>query len=154
MKVEICRGINSAIYKKIKSSQSHSSSWLCSLPPVDGVGLVSCDVFLVGVACACILFELDLVSLKGSAVSSCRFCVSMGSVCLQAVLLALAVLLLLLLLLRHFSRVRLLDTSNSAVGSKWPSQHIFTAASPLLDPGMFAGASVPCSHPALQAKAY
>ena len=153
MKVEICRGINSAIYKKIKSSQGHSSSWLWSLPPVDVVGLVSCDVFLVGVAYACILFELDLVSLKGSAVSSCRFCVSTGSICLQAVLLALAVLLLLLLLSR-FSRVRLLDMSNSAVGSKWPSQHIFTAASPLLDPGMFAGASVPCSHPALQAKAY
>ena len=57
VKVEICRGINSAIYKKIKSSQGHSSSWLWSLPPVDGVGLVSRDVFLVGVACACILFD-------------------------------------------------------------------------------------------------
>ena len=77
--------------------------------------------------------ELDLVSLKGSAVSSCRFCVSTGSVCLQAVLLALAVL----------------DTSISAVASKWPSQRIFTAASPLLDPGIFAGASVPWSYPAL-----
>ena len=57
VKVEICRGINSAIYKKIKSSQSHSSSWLWNLIPVDGVGLVSCDVFLIGVACACILFD-------------------------------------------------------------------------------------------------
>jgi len=40
---------------------------------VDGVGLVSCDVFLVGGACACKLMELDLISLKNSAVASSRF---------------------------------------------------------------------------------
>ena len=57
VKVEICRGINSAIFKKVKSSQGHSSSWFWSLPPMDGVGLVSCDVFLVGVACVYILFD-------------------------------------------------------------------------------------------------
>ena len=83
------------------------------------------------------LMKLDLVSLKGNGVSSSRFGLSMGSGCLWAVLLALAVL----------------DTSNSTVASKWPSQHIITAASPLLDPGIFAVASVPWSHSALQAKA-
>ena len=40
---------------------------------MDGIGLVSCDVFLVGGACVCMLMELDLISLKSSAVASCRF---------------------------------------------------------------------------------
>ena len=75
--------------------------------------------------------KLDLVSLKGSAVSSSRFGLSMGSGFLWAVLLALAVL----------------DTSISAAASKWPSQYIITAASPLLVPGIIPGASVP--HPTL-----
>ena len=46
-----------------------------------------------------------------------------------------------------------LDTSISPVALKWPSQHILTAASPLLSPGIFAGASVPWSCPVLQGKA-
>ena len=29
----------------------------CGVFPVDGVGLVSCDVFLVGGACACVLVD-------------------------------------------------------------------------------------------------
>ena len=29
----------------------------CGVCPVDGVGLVSCDVFLVGGACACVLVD-------------------------------------------------------------------------------------------------
>ena len=53
---------------------------------------------------------------------------SMGSVCLWAVLLALA----------------MLDMSISTATSKWPSQHVFTAASPLLLSGIIASASVPC----------
>ena len=60
---------------------------------------------------------------------------SVGSVCLWAVLLALAVL----------------HISISTAVSK-PSQHIFTAASPILVPGIFAGASVPRSCPALNCK--
>ena len=41
---------------------------------MDGVGLVPCDVFLVGRARACVLVDgMDLLSLKGSAVSSSRF---------------------------------------------------------------------------------
>ena len=42
--------------------------------PVDGVGLVPCDVFLVGGAVPVFwLMELALISLKGSAVSSSTF---------------------------------------------------------------------------------
>ena len=37
---------------------------------MDGVGLVSCDVFFVGGACACMLMELDLIPLKSSAMAS------------------------------------------------------------------------------------
>ena len=62
-----------------------------------------------------------------------HFGVSMGSVCLWAVRLALA----------------FLDMSISAAMSKWPSQHIFMVTSPLLVPGIFASASVSGSHPAL-----
>ena len=41
---------------------------------VDGVRLVCCDVFLVGELVPVFwLMELDLLSLKGSAVSSSRF---------------------------------------------------------------------------------
>ena len=50
----------------------------------------------------------------------------MGSVCLWAVLRALAVL----------------DLSISAATSEWPSQHPFIASSALLDPGIISGASV------------
>ena len=64
------------IYKK--SSQGCSSSWLWSAP-TDGVGLVSCDVFLVGeLVLVFWLMELDLVSLKSSEVSSSRFWVVYG----------------------------------------------------------------------------
>jgi len=42
--------------------------------PVDGVGLVFCDVFLFRGGSACFwLMQLDLVSLKGNSVSSGRF---------------------------------------------------------------------------------
>jgi len=114
--------------------------------------------------------ELDLIFLKGSAVFSSKFwglygfnmslgspsgfvsvrhvywavqCsvvsfgVSMGSICLWAVLLALSVL----------------DTSISIAVSKWPYQHIFTATSPLLVPGIFAGIFVSRLHTALPAEA-
>ena len=64
--------------------------------------------------------------------------VSVGFVCLWAVLLALA----------------MLDTSISSVTSKWTSRHIFTATSPLPVPGIIAGASVPQFHPTLKAKAF
>ena len=47
--------------------------WIVEPDPMDGVGLVFCDVFLVGGACACKLMELDLISLKNSAVASSRF---------------------------------------------------------------------------------
>ena len=168
---------------------------------MDGVGLVSCDVFLGGGACACVL----LVGGAGSPLSEGQcsvhwsvWGVSVNSVCLWTILLALSVLLL-LLLLNHFSRVRLcathrrqptrlphpwdfpgkntgvgchfllqcmkvksesevaqssvLDTSISTAISKWPSQDIFTVTSPLLVPGIFAGASVHWSCLVLQTKA-
>ena len=81
--------------------------------------------------------ELDLLTLKGSSVSSRGFGMSMGSICFWAVLLAFAVL----------------DTSISTDTSKWPPQHIFTAASPLLVPGIIAGVSVPWYFPALLTEA-
>ena len=65
------------------------------------------------------------------------FGVSMGSICLWAVLLALSVL----------------DTSISTAVSKWPSQDNFTVTSPLLVLGIFAGASVSWSCLGLQTKA-
>ena len=74
----------------------------------------------------------DLISLKGSAVSNSRF---WGSVCLLAVLLALAVL----------------DTSLSSAISKWSSQYIFTPA--LIVSGIFASASVSWPHSAQQVEA-
>ena len=50
---------------------------------MDGVGLVSCDVCLVGGGASMFwLMELDLVSLKGSAVSVEGFGVSVVAVCL------------------------------------------------------------------------
>ena len=61
----------------------------------------------------------------------------MGSVCLWAVLLALAEL----------------DKSISAAASKWPSQRVCSAARRLLVPGVIVGASVPLSRPALLAEA-
>ena len=57
MKAEICRRNKQHDLKQKKnSSQDSSSSWLLSLP-LDGVGLVSCDVFLVGGACTCVLVD-------------------------------------------------------------------------------------------------
>ena len=103
---------------------------------MDGAELVSC-VFLFGELVTVFrLMKLDVISLNGSTVSVVSFEVSMGSVCLWAVLPALAVL----------------DMSVSAAASKWLSQRIFTAASPLLVPGVFAGASVPLPCPALLAE--
>ena len=55
--------------------------------------------------------------------------------------------------IRVFSNESVLDTSISTATSKWPSQHILSAANPLFVPRTFANASVPWSHPALQAKA-
>ena len=62
---------------------------------------------------------------------------SMGSVWLWAVLLAFSVL----------------GKSISIAASKWLFQHNCKAVSPLLVPGIIAGASVPLSHPALLIKA-
>ena len=73
------------------------------------------------------VMELDLASVSAMQCPVVCFGVSVGSVCLWAVLLALAVL----------------DASISAAASKWPSQHVFIAASPLLIPGILARASVP-----------
>ena len=84
------------------------------------------------------LMELDLIPLKSSAVSSRDFEVPMGSACLWTVPLALAVL----------------DASISTATSKWLSQHICTAAHPLLGPGITAGASVPQSCPALLGRGF
>ena len=64
------------------------------------------------------------------------FGVSTGSACLWEVVLAFMVL----------------DVSISAAASEWLSQHNCSAASPLLVPGIIAGASVPLSRPALLAK--
>ena len=56
-----------------KSSQGHSSSWLWSAS-TDEVGLVSCDVFLVGEACTCVLVDgAGSYLSEDSAVSSSRF---------------------------------------------------------------------------------
>ena len=52
-----------------------------------------------------------------------------------------------------FYSANMLDTSISTAMLKQPPQHILTAASPLLVPGIFAGASVSRSQPALQAEA-
>ena len=55
---------------------------------MDGVGLVSCNIFMVGELVPVFwLIKLGLVS-EGQRVSSSRFPVSMGSVCLWAALLA------------------------------------------------------------------
>ena len=59
----------------------------------------------------------------------------MGSACLWAVVPAFTV-----------------GTSISAAASKWLSRHNCSAASPLLVPGIVAGASVPLSRPALLAE--
>ena len=79
------------------------------------------------------LLELDLASLKGSAVSSRRFwgvygfSMSLGSP-------------------SGFGSVRRIYFHSCV-------KMALSAASPLLVPGIFVGASVPWLHPALQAKA-
>ena len=104
--------------------------------PADGVGLVSCVLSrLEELVPAFWLLQLDLVSLKGSAVSIVGFGVSMGSGYLWAVILVFVVL----------------GVSISAAASEGPSQRICSAASPLLVPGIIASASVPLSCPALLA---
>ena len=102
----------------------------------DAVGLVSC-VFspLEELVPASWLLQLDLFSLKGSAVSIVGFGVSMGSGYLWAVVLAFVVL----------------GASIPTAASEGPSQLICSAASPLLVPGIIAGASVPLFRPALLA---
>ena len=56
---------------------SHSSSQLWSLPLVGGVGSVPCESLLVGGMCGVFwCMEPGLVSLKGSAISSHVFWVS------------------------------------------------------------------------------
>ena len=77
-------------------------------------------------------WEVWRAAVHGVAKSQTR----LGSVRFGAVLLALAVL----------------DTPIFIVMLKWPSQYIFTASSPLLVPRIFATASVPWSHPELQAE--
>ena len=104
--------------------------------PADEVGLVSCVFFpLEELVPASWLLQLDLVSLKGSAVSIVGFGVSMGSGCLWAVVLVFVVL----------------GVSISSAASEGPPQRTCSAASPLLVPGIFAGASVPLFCPVLLA---
>ena len=80
--------------------------------------------------------ELELLALKGSVVSSSRcrsvygFSMPLGSGSAFAV-----------------------GAPVSAAASKWRSQHTCSAASPLLGPGIIAGASVPLTRPALLAEA-
>ena len=102
--------------------------------PVDGIGLVSCDVFLVRGACACILVDGTRSHLWRAV--RCRligFGVSMGSVCLWVVVLA----------------FRVLGTSISAAASKWLSQQNCSATSPLLVLGnhcrCFCSSVLPCA---------
>ena len=103
---------------------------------VDGVWLVSCVFLFEELVLVFWLMKLDVISPNGSTVLVVSFGVSMGSVCIWAVLLAWVVF----------------DMSISAAASKWPSQSIFTSISPLLVPGVFAGASVPLPHPTLLAE--
>ena len=112
------------IYKKKKSSQCHNS-WPLSVLQCRRSDSRPVKFSWLGE---------DLISLKGSTVPSSRFG---GSVCLWAVLLALAVL----------------DTSVFSAVSKWSYQHIFTPANPLIVSGIFTGASVSWSHPAQQVEA-
>ena len=92
------------------------------------------------------LMVLDLVFLKGSAVSSSRFCsvcglsMPLGSPSLRSVAAA--------------APAKLLQSCESifTAASKCLSQHICSAASPVLVPGIIAGNSVPLSHPALLAE--
>ena len=82
------------------------------------------------------LMELELLALKGSVVSSSRFrsvygfSMPLGSGSAFSV-----------------------GAPVSAAASKWRSQHTCSAASPLLGPGIIAGASVPLTRPALLAEA-
>ena len=102
---------------------------------MDGVGLMSYTIFLVGGACAFVLVDGagSCLSQGQRRVPVVDFGVSLHSACLCAVLLALA----------------MLDTSIFTALSKWPSQHIFTATSPRLVPEIFSGTSVayvpPCT---------
>ena len=108
--------------------------------PIDGVGLMSCDVFLVVGACACVLLVDGAEPRLSEGQCSERYSVwgvSVGSVYLWTILLALSVS----------------DTSISTAVSKWPSQDNFTVTSPLLVLGIFAGASVSWSCLGLQTKA-
>jgi len=81
------------------------------------------------------LMELDLLSLKGSAVSSSRFWSVFG-------------FSMLLGSRSGFCGVRCVYFRSS----QSDSQRNCSAASPLLVPGIIAGASVPLSHPALLAE--
>ena len=94
--------------KKILKGFSRSQFLVVESASVDGIGLVSCDVFLVGRACACVLVDGAESRLSQVQCPVVGFGVSMGSVCLWVVVLAFRVLLL--LLLSRFSRVRLCVT--------------------------------------------
>ena len=63
------------VYKKKETVLKVIAILDCGVCPVDGAGLGPCHVFLVKEFVSVFwLMELDLVSLKGSAVSSSRFC--------------------------------------------------------------------------------
>ena len=67
-------GKSSVIYKKKETVLKVIAILDCGVCPVDGAGLGPCHVFLVKEFVSVFwLMELDLLSLKGSAVSSCRF---------------------------------------------------------------------------------
>ena len=60
------------VFKKKENEKKFSKSYfflVVESAPVDGFGLVSCGVFLVVGACACVLIGgVALISLKGSSV--------------------------------------------------------------------------------------
>ena len=111
MKVEICRGNKQWIYKKKKVLKvivlgcgvcSHRWGWISVLLYFPGWGcLCLCSGWWSWISSLWRVVRCPIVG----------FGVSMGSLCLWAVLLALAVL----------------DMSISATVSNWPSQHSFTA---------------------------
>ena len=117
----------------MKKVSQGCSSWLWSLHLWMGLGPVMFS-WLGELLPVFWLRQLDFLSLKGGAASS--FGVSMGSVCLSAVILAFAVL----------------GAPISTAASKWLSQRNCRAASSLLVPGIIDSAFVSLFCPVLLAK--
>ena len=133
-------GLDSVIYKKKEKKKDLKVIGLgCRACPCGWVW-VSVLWFFFGWGNLCLYsgwWSWILSLLRAVQCAVIGFGVSMGSPYLWGVLLALAVL----------------DLSISAAAWKWLSQHIFTAASTLLVPGIIAGACTPLSCPALLAEA-